>query len=66
MTGPTSKQINFALALLARNGYPTRYMNASFSALGATMRERSGSVEGWLSGMTRPEISSLIDRLLAE
>jgi hypothetical protein len=60
---PSDKQIRFAMHLLAANGYSTRYMNASFKALGATMRERSGTVEGWLAGMDRRQISSLIDRL---
>ena len=31
--------------------------------LGATMNERSGTVEYWLGQMTKPEISDLIDRL---
>ena len=38
-------------------------MNASFAGLGATMRQRSGSVEHWLTNMSRAEISKLIDRL---
>lgn len=59
----TEKQINYALSLLAKRGYSTRYMNASFKALGATMRQRSGSVDDWLRGMNRVEISSLIDEL---
>ena len=60
---PSDKQIRFAMFLLGKNGYSTRFMNSSFKALGATMRERSGSVESWLSGMTSPEISNLIDQL---
>lgn len=59
----TPKQISYALALLHRNGYDTRYMNASFKELGATMWERSGTVEYWLGQMTKPEISDLIDHL---
>ncbi len=59
----TEKQINYALALLARNGYETRYMNASFKKLGARMSQRSGMVRDWLAGMTKTEISSLIDNL---
>jgi hypothetical protein len=38
-------------------------MDASFKELGATMRERSGTVEYWLGQMTKPEISDLIDHL---
>lgn len=59
----TEKQINYALALLARNGYETRYMNASFKKLGARMIQRSVMVRDWLAGMTKTEISSLIDNL---
>ncbi len=60
---PTEKQIAYALHLLDKAGYSTRFMNASFKELGASMRERSGSVSDWLAGMTRVEISKLIDRL---
>ncbi len=59
----TQKQINYALALLKAAGYDTRYMNASYSRLGATMRQRSGSVTNWLADMNRADISKLIDRL---
>jgi hypothetical protein len=59
----TPKQVAYALYLLDEAGYDTRYMNSSFAALGATMRERSGSVENWLESMNRVEISRLIDRL---
>jgi hypothetical protein len=60
----TEKQISYALALLDKKGYDTRYMSAKFKELGATMRERSlGSVSEWLSQMTKVEISKLIDKL---
>ena len=59
----TDKQVRYAMYLLDKAGYSTRYMNSSFKKLGATMRQRSGSVADWLSGMTRREISSLIDDL---
>lgn len=59
----TTKQINYALSLLRKNGYSTRYMDASFKELGATMRQRSGSVEGWLANMTKADISWLISEL---
>ena len=62
-TAPTAKQINYALALLDRNGFDTRFMNSTFKRLGATMRQRSGTVENWLKSMTRREVSSLIDEL---
>lgn len=61
--GPTTKQVRYALHLLDQAGYDTRYMDRTFAALGATMHERSGSVEGWLSSMTSSRISQLIDRL---
>lgn len=63
MSSATPKQVAYALYLLDEAGYDTRYMNASFAGLGATMRQRSGSVEHWLESMSRPEISDLIDRL---
>ena len=59
----TPKQVAYALHLLDEAGYDTRYMNSSFAGLGATMRQRSGSVEHWLESMNRVEISKLIDRL---
>jgi hypothetical protein len=59
----TAKQVSYALALLGKAGYSTRYMDRTFAALGATMRQRSGSVEGWLAGMTKGQISQLIDQL---
>ena len=59
----TQKQINFLLILLGKNGYSTRYMNSSFKALGATMRERSGTVENWLRNMDIATASKLITEL---
>jgi hypothetical protein len=59
----TEKQVRYALVLLAKAGYSTQFMNASFKELGASMRERSGSVSDWLAGMKIGEISKLIDRL---
>ena len=59
----TEKQINYALALLAKNGYDIRYMDASYKRLDATMRERNGTVRNWLAGMEQPRISKLIDTL---
>lgn len=59
----TEKQINYAMALLKRNGYRTDYMDASFKALGARMKERSGRVRDWLSEMDKSRISDLISAL---
>jgi hypothetical protein len=62
----TEKQVSYALALLEQAGYSTRYMNASFKDLGASMRQRSGTVTDWLAAMNRAEISRLIDTLKAK
>lgn len=62
----TTKQVNYALVLLGKCGYSTRFMNAQFKELGASMRERSGSVSAWLAGMNISEISKLIDTLKAK
>lgn len=59
----TAKQVSYALALLAKAGYQTTYMDSSYKALGATMRERSGRVADWLANLPRHEISALIGRL---
>jgi len=59
----TQKQINFATMLLEKAGYSTKWMNAAYKELGATMRERSGRVEDWLRGKSVGEMSNLIDRL---
>lgn len=64
MTGTANpKQVAYAMALLRKAGYRTDYMDASFKALGAGMRERSGRVETWLAGMPKADISKLIDRI---
>lgn len=62
---PTEKQIDYALALLDKAGYSTRFMNSSFKSLGASMRQRSGTVRDWLRGMEKTQISALIDTLKA-
>jgi len=59
----TSKQVSYLMVLLGKAGYSTRYMDASFKKLGASMRERSGKVEDWLKGLTVSEASSLIEEL---
>lgn len=59
----TDKQITYALSLLTKAGYSTRFMNAQFKDFGATMRERSGKVEDWLRKMNKATISDLIDQL---
>ncbi len=59
----TEAQVNYALVLLEKNGYSTRFMNSQFKELGAKMNERSGSVTSWLSDMSKVEISGLIDKL---
>lgn len=59
----TDKQVRYALYLLDKGGYSTRYMNASYKKFGATMRERSGSVEDWLRSLPVHRVSRLIDDL---
>lgn len=66
MATATDKQVRFALILLSRAGYSTKNMDASFKQLGATMRERSGSVEGWLRDKNVAELSELIEKLQKE
>lgn len=58
--GSSSKQVSFALQLLAEAGYSVKYMDQRFKALGATMRERSGSVTSWLEAKSSAEVSALI------
>jgi hypothetical protein len=62
-SGPTDKQIRYALLLLGKAGYSTRYMNSKFSELGAGMRARSGTVEAWLRSLSVSDMSKLIDEL---
>jgi hypothetical protein len=59
----TDKQVRYALHLLGQKGYSTRFMDARFKQLGATMRQRSGTVENWLRKMNVVEIGDLIDEL---
>ena len=59
----TPKQVAYAMSLLGKAGYSTRYMDSSFKALGATMRQCSGTVKSWLSKMSSQQISSLITEL---
>lgn len=59
----TEKQVRYLLVLLSQHGYSTRFMNAAFKELGATMRERSGSVEAWLQRLDFARASQLIDAL---
>ncbi len=59
----TQKQVGYIMSLLAQKGYSTKWMNAQFKALGATMRERSGKVEEWVASMSPARASQLIDEL---
>ena len=59
----TRKQVRYAFFLLAKAGYPTRFMSAQFKRLGATMRERSGTVNNWLESMNVARISQVISQL---
>jgi len=59
----TEKQVRYLLYLLKENGYSTRYMNRHYKELGASMRERSGTVENWLRKLDVATASELIDKL---
>ena len=59
----TTKQVSYALVLMARAGFPTRFIGREHKELGAGMRERSGSVEAWLRNMSVGDASALIDKL---
>jgi hypothetical protein len=49
MCSATNRQIGYAMLLLREAGYPFQRMDSTaFAELGATMRERSGTVENWL------------------
>ena len=62
-TKATTKQVRFALRLLQEKGFSTRWMNGSFSVLGATMRERQGKVSDWLESLNVAECSTVIKTL---
>jgi hypothetical protein len=60
----TKRQIGYAVMLLHQAGYTTERMDsAAFAELGATMRERSGTVDNWLKGLSAAKSSRLIQRL---
>ena len=60
----TKRQVGDAVLLLRQAGYSNERMDsAAFAELGATMRERSGTVENWLKGMSAAKASRLIQRL---
>lgn len=59
----TERQARYLMLLLAQNGYSTRYMNAGFKRLGATMRERGGEVQDWVNSLDVGRASQLIDQL---
>jgi hypothetical protein len=59
----TAKQIAYALVLLSKAGYSTKFMDASFKNLGASMRECGGTVQDWLAGMDGGKVSKLITEL---
>ncbi len=63
---PTEKQKRYIFFLLRKAGYDTTWMDASFKRLGAKMRERSGSVEGWIDSMSIGRASDVIDTLLRQ
>lgn len=62
----TDKQVRYLMQLLEEAGYGIQYMEARYKNLGASMRERSGSVEAWLKSRSVGQASGLIDQLKAE
>jgi DNA-binding MarR family transcriptional regulator len=62
----TEKQVRYLLFLLKKNGYSTKWMNREFKELGASMRERTGTVEHWLRSLDVATASELIKRLQGE
>jgi hypothetical protein len=64
MCSATKRQIGYAVLLLLQAGYSIERMDsAAFAELGATMRERSGTVENWLKSLSVAKASRLIKRL---
>ena len=66
MNKASDKQVRYLLQLLEEAGYGIQYMEARYNNLGASMRERSGSVEGWLKARSVGQASRLIDKLKEE
>lgn len=66
MNKASDKQVSYLLHLLEEAGYRTQWMEARYKSLGASMRERSGSVEGWLKSRSVGQASTLIDQLKKE
>lgn len=56
-------QVNYALAMLAANGYPTRAMNRDYWDLGA--RRFDIAPDQWLRSLTSAKISCLIQTLVS-
>jgi hypothetical protein len=64
MCSATKSQIGYAVLLLMQAGYSIERMDsAAFAELGATMQERSGTVENWLKSLSVAKASRLIKRL---
>jgi hypothetical protein len=59
----TTRQIDYAMALLKRGKYQTRRMNDAYAGLGAHPTERNQSAGAWLASMERWRIATII-RLL--
>ena len=62
----TPKQVAYVRSLLEAAGYDPRYMGSAYKRLGATMRERNGSVEAWIGGKTNHGLTLLIEQLKRE
>jgi hypothetical protein len=62
----TDKQVTYAMSLMRKAGYGTRFMSSEHKKLGASMRERSGTVENWIKAMPVATASALIEQLKQE
>lgn len=58
----TEKQVRYALFLLDKHGYGADWMSRRHSRW-ATMRERQGRVDAWLSSLPGYRVSQIIDDL---
>ena len=64
MCSATNGQLAYVILLLRQAGYSVERMdNTAFAELGATVRERTLTVEEWLKGMSAAKASRLIKRL---
>lgn len=59
----TDKQIGYIMFLARKQGLSTRYIDSTWKRAGLSMRERSGKVIDFLSGLDKLRASEIIERL---